>query len=269
MKKLCLLIPFLLLSNTYASELDVGLGMATFSYPDYLGSDQYNTLLFPYPYVEYKSDTLEINNKGLKQELFTIGDFSLKASLSGSLPAKSSGIREGMPKLDPSGEIGPAIFYSVYNRNNTVIDLEFPLRAVLSTDFKSIEYRGYIYEAKFRASYETENGYIFKMSTGGVWGDTRYHHYIYGVDKEMETTSRPNYEANAGYTGYKTSFGISRTFDNILVGSFIRHYSLYKSTITDSPLKVKNSALYGGIRFSYIFNKEISNPIKEWIDTLD
>ena len=266
MKKLCLLIPFVLLSNINASELDLGVGVATFSYPDYLGSDKDNTLIFPYPYVEYKSDTLEINNKGLKQDLFTIGDFTLQASLSGSLPAKSSGIRDGMPKLDPSGEIGPAIFYSVYTQNNTIIDLEFPLRAVLSTDFESIEYRGYIYEAKFRASYETENGYIFKMSTGAVWGDSRYHNYLYGVTSDMVKENRPFYKADAGYTGYKTSFGISKTFDNMIAGGFIRHYSLKESVIGDSPLKVKNSALYGSIYLSYIFDKELSNPIKKWLE---
>jgi len=266
MKKQHLIIPFLLFSNAYSSELDLGIGVTTFSYPDYLGSDKGNTLIFPFPYIKYESETLEIDNKGLQQEIFALGDFSLQASLSGSLPAKSSGIREGMPKLDPSGEIGPAIFYSVYNKNNTIIDLEFPLRAVLSTDFKSIEYQGYIYETKFRASYETEDGYLFQMGTGGVWGDERYHNYLYGVNEEMATEYRPFYKAKAGYLGYKTSVGISRTFDNILLGGFIRHYSLRESVIKNSPLRVKNSALYGGVHLSYIFDKSISNKLKRWIE---
>jgi len=261
-----LLIPLLILSNVYSSELDLGLGMATFSYPDYLGSDKDNTLLFPYPYIRYESDTLKIDNKGLRQELFSINDFTLQGSLSGSLPSKSSHIREGMSTLDLSGELGPAIFYSVYNQNNTIIDLEFPLRAVLSTDFKNIDYQGYIYEAKFRASYKTDNGYLFQMGTGGVWGDKRYHNYLYGVTEELVTKNRPFYQAKAGYTGYKTSFGVSKTFNKLMVGGFIRHYSLKKSVIEQSPLKMKNSALYGSIYLSYVFNKEISNPIKKWLE---
>ena len=266
MKKQHLIIPFLLFSNAYASELDLGIGVTTFSYPDYLGSDRDNTLIVPFPYIKYKSDTLEIDNKGLKQELFAFGDFSLQASLSGSLPAKSSGIREGMPELDPSGEIGPAIFYSIYNQNNTIVDLEFPLRAILSTDFKSIEYQGYIYETKLRTSYETEDGYLFKMATGGVWGDERYHNYLYGVNEEMVKENRPFYKAKAGYLGYKTSFAVSKDFDNILLGGFIRHYSLRGSVIEKSPLRVKNSALYGGVYLSYTLDKKISNSVKRWIE---
>lgn len=266
MHRKTLLLPLLLGSTIYASELDLGLGFAGFSYPDYLGSDQQNSLVFPYPYVIYKNDTLEIDNKGVQKDLLTFKDLTLRVSLSGALPVKSSGIRENMQKLDPSGEIGPAIFYNIYDKEKGTIALEFPLRAVLSTDFKSIEYQGYLYEAKIRTSYETDSGYLLKFRTGAIWGDERYHNHIYGVPENMETQIRPSYKAKAGYTGYKNYFSISKTFNNTLIRGFVSHYSLSHSIIKNSPLKVKNYALYGGINLIYIFDKSISKPIKEWIE---
>ena len=262
-----LLTSLLLYSSIYASELDLGLGMATFHYPDYLGSNKQNMLIFPYPYLLYKSDTLEVDNAGLQQELLTYDDLRVEVSLSGALPAKSSGVREGMPKLDPSGEIGPALFYTMYDKDDALLELEFPLRAVLSTNFQGIDYNGYIYEAKFRASYTNRSGYLFQLGTGGIWGDERYHNYLYGVSETFVTKSRPYYKAKAGYTGYKTSFGIKKTFnEKLLIAGFIRHYNLADSRIENSPLKVKNSAIYGGVSFAYLFDQEISNRVKRWIE---
>jgi len=264
--KKAFLLSSLLFSSIHASELDLGLGIAGFSYPDYLGSDQQNSLIFPYPYVTYKNDTLEIDNKGVQKDLFTFKELTLHVSLSGSLPVKSSGIREGMPKLDPSGEIGPAISYNIYNKEKSIVELEFPLRAVLSTNFRNIEYQGYLYEAKIKASYETNSGYLLKFGTGAIWGDKHYLNHIYGVTDKMVTDKRPSYKAEAGYTGSKTYVGVSKILNNILIRGFLSYYSLSNSVIKSSPLKVKNSAIYGGINLVYVFDKSISKPIKEWIE---
>ncbi|SFV63051.1 putative outer membrane protein [hydrothermal vent metagenome] len=265
MKKLLLL--FLTLSAFIkASELDLGLGIGTLYYPDYLGSDSSSNLVFPYPYIDYRSKNLKIDKDGLKQQLFAIDGLSARLSMSGSLPAKASKAREGMNELDLAGEIGPALVYSLYKNSGFSIKLDLPIRAVVSTDWEGVDYRGYIYELKAKIEYESAGGYLYQFHTGGVWGDSRYNNYIYGVKEKFVTDDRDYYKAEAGYSGYKTSFGISKKFEKVWAGAFVRHYSLSGAIFEDSPLMCQNSAIYFGVFIAYLFDEEFSHKVKQWIE---
>jgi len=260
-------LPLLIISTCmHGSELDLGLGFGLLSYPNYLASDQQNGLIFPYPYVQYSSDTLQIDKDGLEQKLFSIDELTLKLSISGSLPVSSSGIREGMPELDPAGEIGPSLLYTVYKDASTSLQMELPIRAVFSTNFKGVDYRGYIYEVKTLLEYKNDNNYLFEFHSGAVFGDKHYHDYLYGVAPEYQTTTRNTYQAHSGYAGYKTSIGISKKFQKFWVGTFGRHYNFTHSSFNNSPLKVKNSSIYGGLAIAYLFDKKVSNKIKALLE---
>ncbi|NEW60916.1 MipA/OmpV family protein [Sulfurovum sp. bin170] len=265
MKKQLLILLSLTIFNT-ASELDLGLGVGTLYYPDYLGSDSSSTLVFPYPYIDYRSKNLKIDKDGLKQQIFSIDSLSVRVSMSGSLPVKASKAREGMDELDLAGEIGPALVYSLYEDSGFSVKLDLPIRAVVSTDLEGIDYRGYIYELKAMIEYESEDGYLYQFHTGGVWGDSRYHNYIYGVEERFVTDDRDHYKAEAGYSGYKTSFGISKKFEKVWAGAFVRHYTLRGTIFEDSPLMRKDSAIYSGVFVAYLFDKEFSNKVKQWIE---
>lgn len=234
-------------------------------YPDYLGSKNNNILFIPYPYISYKSDKLNIDREGLKRKFLHYGDFSLELSASGSLPVNSSGAREGMSDLDPALELGPALIYTAYQDDSLSLKLDLPLRAVLSTDFKGLEYQGYVYELRGELEYKI-NDYELQFHTGFMWSDNKYHNYLYGVKTNDVTTSRTLYQAEAGYTAYKTSLGLSKKFDNVWVGAFVRHYSLNESSIEESPLVERNSALYGGIFIAYIFDDKMTRSIKNWLE---
>ena len=263
MKKLLLFVSFFTLIE--ASELDLGFGAGAMFYPDYLGSENNNVLLIPYPYINYTSENLSIDKDGLEKKLFEISDFSLELSASGSLPVKSSGARAGMSDLDPALELGTALIYNAYQSKNLSLKLDAPLRAVLSTDWNSVNYRGYIYELRAELEYNYQN-YLFQLHTGGVWGDKKYHNYLYGVGTNDVTATRSFYQGKAGYSGYKTSMGVSKKFQNIWAGTFVRHYNLNNSSYQDSPLKTKNSALYAGVFMAYLFNDSVTKGIKNWIE---
>jgi len=224
-------------------------------YPDYLGSKNTNTLFIPYPYISYKSDKITLDREGLKQKFLKYGNFSLELSAAGSLPIESSGAREGMNDLDPALEIGPALIYTAYQDETLSFKIDIPLRAVLSTDFKNIDYRGYIYELRGELDYKF-NEYELQFQTGFMWSDANYHNYLYGVETNDISKTRAFYEAKGGYTAYKTSIGLSKRFDNIWTGAFVRNYSLNKSSIKESPLVERNSALYGGLFVAYILKTQ-------------
>ncbi len=259
----------LLLSNSLAlnaSELDLGMGIGAMYYPDYLGSNINNTRYIPYPYIAYRSENLEIDGDGLQQDIFDWKSLSVRLSVSGSLPVNSSGARDKMSDLDPSVEIGPALVYTLYDKDGLSFKFDFPIRAVISSDFKGVDYRGYIYDPKLSFEYDFADGYNFQLHTGGVFANQKYHDYIYGVKPNDVMIGRDYYKAKAGYSGYKTSMGISKKFDNFWIGSFVRHYSLRGSSFKNSPLVSKNSAIYGGFFMAYIFDKSYTDRIKNWIE---
>jgi len=263
MKKFLILISTLSMLN--AAELDLGFGAGAMVYPDYLGSKNENILFIPYPYISYASENLTIDRDGLEGRLFSGSDFSLQVSASGSLPVESSGAREGMSDLDPALEIGPALVYDVYTSKDLSLKLDLPLRAVFSTDFKGVDYRGHLLELRAEIEYNV-NDYLFQLHTGGVWANQKYNDYLYGVGINDATTTRPLYEGKAGYNGYKTSIGVSKKFDHIWAGAFARHYNLSHNAFSDSPLKEKNSAIYGGVFVAYIFDDALSRSIKKWVE---
>lgn len=193
------------------------------------------------------------------------GDFSLELSAGGSLPLKSSGIREGMADLDPAAEFGPALLYNAYEDERLSFKIDMPIRAVLSSDFKSVDYRGYIYELRGELEYKV-NDYELQFHTGFVWADSKYHNYLYGVKRHEISEQRAFYEAQSGYTGYKTSVGLSKRFEHLWAGAFVRHYALNGSVIAKSPLKERDSALYGGLFIAYIFDDEVTRSIKNWLE---
>jgi outer membrane scaffolding protein for murein synthesis (MipA/OmpV family) len=248
-----------------AAQLDLGLGGGAMFYPDYLGSKNNNVLFIPYPYISYKSDKLNIDREGLKRKFLSYGDFSLELSAAGSLPVNSSGAREGMNNLDPALELGPALIYTAYQNEALSLKIDLPLRAVFSTDFKGVDYRGYIYELRGEVEYKF-NDYELQFHTGFMWSDSKYHNYLYGVGANDITNTRASYQAKAGYTAYKTSLGLSKRFDNLWAGAFVRHYSLNKSTISNSPLTERNAALYGGVFVAYIFDDAMTRSIKNWLE---
>jgi outer membrane protein len=220
----------------------------------------------PYPYIAYSSENLKIDNEGVEHKLFSLEDLTLQLSLSGTLPVESTGAREGMSDLDAAGEIGPSLVYNLYKHDIFDIDIELPIRAVLSTNLKSVEYHGIIYKLKTLVKFKNDKGDTFEIETGPVWADSRYHNYLYGVEDKFVTSSRAKYKAKGGYSGYQTAIGLVKNFKHFKVGAFVKHYSLRSSSISDSPLKERNSALYSGFFLAYIFDKGFSNKVKEWVE---
>src|SRR5437763_17210632 len=87
---------FLLCASSVASaeELprwELGAGVAYAYLPDYRGSDQYRSYLFPIPYLVYRGETQRLDRRGARTELFTGRDVSLNISASLGAPGRSAG----------------------------------------------------------------------------------------------------------------------------------------------------------------------------------
>src|SRR5664279_5752164 len=94
---------------------EAGLGVAGLSLPDYRGSDQQRFYVLPLPYLVYRGDLLRLDNNGLSGLLFHSERVQLNISVDAWVSAKSSQntARRGMPDLDPTFQIGPALELSL------------------------------------------------------------------------------------------------------------------------------------------------------------
>ena len=123
-------------------EWELGGGLAVFDVPLYVGSSQTRQYLLPIPYVKLKSRYFEIDD-GIRGFFFTSPNIRLDISADLGVPVNSddSGVRQGMPDLDAVLQFGPSleITLSGNRRGENELRLEFPVRAAIATDIKSIE----------------------------------------------------------------------------------------------------------------------------------
>jgi len=255
MKK-ALLVLLLINIYIYAKEpkIELGLGLFTLSYPDYLGSKSTQLLTAPFPHVRYRGEFLTIDEDGINGKLFGVDGLRLDLSLSGSLPANSedSKAREGMPDLDFTGEVGPNLVYTIFEHGVALLEFELPIRAVLSTDLSSIRYRGVVStpQLKYSLNYSEIE---WTLRSGVMFANEKYHNYFYGVTQEYVTPTRVQYESSGGYSGFRNRIGMSYQKESWWAGAFISHFSLNNAVFQDSPLVETQSAVYMGLSVAYIF----------------
>ncbi len=86
-----------------------------------------------------------------------------------------------------------------------------------------------------------------------IYGERRYFGYYYDVAPADATVERPAYRTRGGYGGWQAIAAISRRFDRIWVGGFIKFDSVRGAVFADSPLVTKWQQVSGGVGISYIF----------------
>lgn len=167
-------------------------------------------------YVLYRGDFLRIGEKGIvRGRLVHQRNWELDVSLDGSFPADSdkNEARKGMPDLNWLGEIGPRLQITLVRAaRDAKIDFEMPVRAVIETNFKNFDFRGFI--AAPRLAYQHKHFFRrdleFKLSIGGNFATTELADYFYRVPEGFETAARARYKANGGYIGSSLNVGLSR-----------------------------------------------------------
>lgn len=255
MKKYILTLIFLVISlSAKEQKLELGVGVVSIIFPDYIGSKSIQSYTLPYPYIDYRGDYINIDNDGIKTKIFNIKDLELSISLNGSLPAnsKDNQTRAYMPDLDFTFEIGPKIIYFIYANGKDKLYFTLPIRAIYATDFSSINANGFISNPRFEYEINHNKLYI-KLSSGLMFADKEYNTHFYEVSPEYETPDRPAYKAAKGYNGLRNKIEIGYKRYNWWAGVALSHYNLRGAIFKDSPLVETNSATYFGVSVAYIF----------------
>jgi outer membrane scaffolding protein for murein synthesis (MipA/OmpV family) len=239
-----------------------GAGVGVINFPDYRGSDERQIYVLPVPYLVYHGEVLKVDRESLRGRLFRRDNVILDISLNGSVPVKSgeNKAREGMPDLDPSVEIGPALNITLGRSDNGKFKLDFrlPVRAVIASDFSHVTHVGWITQPNLSVDVVDPfgfSGWKLGLVAGPLFADQRYHNYFYGVADAFATPERPAYEAPGGYSGSQFITALSKRYPNFWVGGFLKWDTLQGAVFENSPLVKRKEFFTGGFAVSWIFSE--------------
>ncbi len=180
--------------------------------PHYPASDEGGFRGLAAPYVIYRGEIFRVGDDGIaRSRVVNTSLFELDISLDGSFDAESdeNDARRGMPDLDFLAEIGPQLVLKLHRSEREELDVALQVRAAFSTDFSSLDDRGFVYQ--LRASYETRGlfgGDVGLVLSGGpIFATERLHDYFYQVDSGFAAPGRPAFDAQGGYVGTEAFLG--------------------------------------------------------------
>lgn len=224
---------------------EVGVGGFAGWLPDYPAAGQNTVRVLAVPYVVYRGDILRVGgeeNRGAVSGRFLNTDkYEFDISLSASFPVDSgsNNARRDMPDLDFLFGVGPQLIFKLINEPNQRLNFNLQARAIYSTDFSSIDDRGYVFNPKLNFTREHVTDLNLKVSTsvGPIFATENLMDYFYTVDPEFATPSRPAYDADAGYLGTNLTLGLSKRFNSrfrLILGTRLGIHN--GATNDDSPL---------------------------------
>ncbi len=247
--------------------LDIGVfGLAGYV-PDYPAASQSHLHLIPLPYLIYRGKYFETGPNSAAGYLFKSPAYTLDISAAASFDTQSTNdlARQGMPALGYLGEIGPRLRVRLlHDAASAKIDLEFPVRAVLETDLKSIGYEGFDFTPEI--AYQNDNFYgshgRFKIGLSPQFASQQLMSYFYGVSPQFATATRPAYTAQPGYVGTQLDASYRVPLNaRISLFSQLAFDDYTAATNQDSPLfrRQYGASVLAGVSFSLWHSKAMTS----------
>ncbi len=175
--------------------------------PDYPAAGQNHAHAIALPFFAYRGEVVRSDEKGLlRGRLVRTDRVELDVSLNGSFAVDSddNDVRRGMPDLDHLGEVGPRLQITLARAAHAAkIDLELPVRAVFSTDFSQLDFRGFTFAPQLAYQHDRffDPTTAFKFGIGPIFATVELMEYFYEVPRPFATAGRRAYAASAGYLG--------------------------------------------------------------------
>jgi MipA family protein len=241
---------------------ELGVGGGFLMMPDYRGSDKSRPYLLPFPYAIYRGGVFRLEDKRISARLFKTDRVTLDASGYGAVPVKSddNDARKGMDDLDPTFEFGPALRIKVLDssENKYRLSVALPVRAMFSTDFRSVRYEGWVFSPRLnfeKGDLIPKTGLSLGVSAGPMFADRGYHDYFYEVEPVNATMTRPVYSPGAGYSGSTLTVGLGKSYKQFIFHSFVSADFLHGAVFEDSPLVKTKTSWMGGFSITWVFLK--------------
>jgi len=237
-------------------KFELGVSLVALNLPHYRGSAGSTSYLLPIPYLKYRGDRFKIDN-GVEGILPISDDLILSISGNGSAPVnEDSPERAGMEKLKGSFEIGPSLDYRLSRADRSSLWLELPLRFGFTFE-SNPQAIGWIFHPRLAwdKPHYSKDDWKLRLAAGPMYASGQYHDYYYSIDPADALPTRPEFQAEAGYSGLRTDFTYSKRFDDYWLGGFVRYDNLNGTIIENSPLVSDTSSWTAGIALTWVFFK--------------
>lgn len=250
----------LLALNAFADDhalprLELGASLSMLDIPNYRGSQNSTTYVFPLPYIKYRGEKLKVD-EGVQNIFLDSENLVLSLSGGGTLPVNEDNPeRIGMEELDATMELGPSLDYRFARLGEGAMWLEFPLR--LAFTFNSeFEHIGQIFQIRlaWRKPARRLQQWKLRAAFGPIYASSEFHDYYYSVSPDDAIAGRPAYRSESGYSGLRGTFSFSKRIDELWIGGFIRYDSLDNAVIEDSPLISEKDAWLAGLALGWVFS---------------
>lgn len=241
---------------------EIGLGAAALNFPDYRGSDESRSYAFPIPYLVYRGEHLKADRQGARAELIDFGSGAhIDLGLNGSIPVSSARntARQGMPSLSGAIEVGPALDVPFYKSDDDMVRLK--LRVPVTYGITLGNRVGTdSWQASPNLNLDIQSvlgfpGYNLTLLAGPIYGTRKRHAYFYDVATPYATAARPAYQSTGGYSGAQFTAALSKRFENMWVGTFLRYDNLNGAVFRDSPLVKTRSYVAGGVAVAWVLGQ--------------
>lgn len=241
-------------------RLEFGIFGATAYVPYYKGSSENRAFAFPFPYVVYRGEVIDLDEDSLTGHFFSsekvVVDVSLYAEVN-----KSDDARIGMDELDEvMTAAGPAVKYYFNRKAGSGYDLylSLPVRAAISGDWDdglTADYRGLqskiiLYYENYDFLPDKQLEFVAGAAVGVIDSDLAT--YYYEVGAADATATRPEYKASGGYAGASVSLDMTyHIVDRFSIRAYANVDYLGGASFEDSPLVSETVNFSAGLAFIF------------------
>ena len=241
---------------------EAGAGITVIDFPHYRGSEERRTWVLPVPYIVYRGEILQMDERRMRGLFFRTENAELDVGVNGSVPVKSGddGARRGMPDLDGALEIGPSLNFFLKRSadRKAKLDLRLPLRKAIASDFSHFRNIGWLFQPTLNLDLHDafgNSGWNLGLQGSVLFSSRRYNEYFYSVDSAFATPERPAYEAPGGYAGTQFIAAISKRYPRFWIGGFAKLDRLAGAAFEDSPLVKDKHGFTAGFAIAWILGE--------------
>ena len=237
---------------------ELGLGIGAVTGPDYRGSDEYRSFISPIPYVVYRGKIIRSDREGIRGKFLRTDQYELTFSASAAITpdADKNTLRENMPELGSTLEIGPSLNINLTGENfSQGWHLQVPWRAVFAIGADDSGYVGSIVQPQFVYRNKLSD-WTFTYRAGVMFASNDYHDYYYNVEQQYVTEARSVFNADGGYSGWNNQMALSRSFSHngikTRLALFIRYDNISGTDFIKSSLVVSDHSYRSGFAFIWV-----------------
>lgn len=248
-------------ADTHEEPLwEYGLGLGVDAFQTYPGSSSTHAYPFPVVRIVYNGSFFKADQNGARGLLVNNSLVEINISGDGTPPVTKVPVRDGMPELRSTLELGPALkFHLIHDDDDRGVKLDFylPVRkaVTLSLAPKNVGWEMQaLMDLRIRNAFHLP-GLTLDVATGPMFADRRYQEYFYSVAPQYATAVRPAYSAPGGYSGTQLALGLTKRFNRMSLSLNMHYDELRGASYLDSPLVERSYDWSASVSFSWRIGK--------------